>query len=186
MSRLAFGFVGMICLLALSSAVSGEEKIPGQAVLEEKLQKRITAFDQQMVNGTKKEKVKALEDLLPHKKDIQILFPNDVEVIWKEVSQTRSRFTKNAERVSKQVSEWGTGTKRIPINARTENKDNDHEDVLAIISKDLPVYRVRYEGKIDGQQETDTLNTFIYVNGRWIYFFGFRSTPSTIKYAKEQ
>ena len=184
MIRYMIGMTATVCLLFFTTAVSMGEKIPEKLDLEKKLIERITNFDQQMVDGSKQEKIKAVKDLLPTKADIQILFPNDVDAVWGDVEKTRNRFTDNVERISAQIKQWSADTKRTAIDARTEKQENHHQEVLAIIPKEIPVYRVKYEGKINGEMDSDTLNTFLYLNDRWVYFFGFRSIPRLIDSGK--
>jgi hypothetical protein len=163
-------------MLCAGAFLSMQEPTVPKSSLEE----CIRALHKGMESETEEDQLKALRAVLPTRKDIEILFPKDVEKLWPPLDQGLRDMEKNVSKVAKELRKGGRVTEVKTINIRTGREAESYKDVLEMIPKEIPAfdYSIKKEDGASGG------GTYLYVQERWIFLRGLEGIPKFLKKQK--
>jgi hypothetical protein len=160
------------CLLGFGSVATGRAEEKPKTTLEETFR----ALHKGLSSKDKEERLKALKAFLVEKKDIEVLFPKHVDIVWKHVEEHRKQAIEMCDEVAKQETKLGDIKEVFPIDMRGKDGGETYKRVLSMIQKDVPVFEagIKYE---KGGSRTSSM---VYVNGRWISIWGLYKIPDLL------
>lgn len=173
MKRIAF----CTCLLFFAGVVPAQDKAVSHA---ESLVERLRDFHAEMADPSAEVRKKALTGFLPSRKDMEILFPKDVGLFWKQLAAHNKRMTEHVDEIAREVTKekW---TEIEAIDVRERDEAGTYKSVLAIIPKDIPVFRAIRRS----EKRSSSSSSYLFIEGRWIHLQGLEKIPSIILHSKK-
>jgi hypothetical protein len=154
--------------------VHQEEQVVDYA---ESLKNVVKKFLEDMRNDSLEIKKKALKDILPVKSDLQILFPQYAEMLWSKLEPILQDMMLYVDEVSNELTkdEW---IEIETIDVRKKDGSKRFVDVLKMLPRDIPVFRVVERSK---KGTAAGSSSYLYVNDRWIFLRGLDMIPEVIE-----
>ncbi len=146
---------------------------------EQGLKEAIQALHKAMESGKREEQEKALRDILPSQKDIEILFPKHAARLQPFNDQARQEYIKHAPEVAKELTRHGAIQAIEVDNVRSSDKNKSYKSykrVLEMIPKEVPVY----EFHIQFKEARSSGAAYLFVNDHWIFFKDVETVPEAI------
>ncbi|MCJ8331459.1 MAG: hypothetical protein HRT89_05040 [Lentisphaeria bacterium] len=161
-----------VCLLAISNLAAEENKAKDYA---KSLSNRLKEFHKEMGDKSIDVQKKALQDILPRKADLKILFPKDADMLWKKLEAHYKNLIKHIDKVAAELTgrEW---TKIRAIDVRENDVSERYGEVLKLIPKNIPVFRVVKKSK----KGSAGSSSYLFLDERWIHFQGLEVIPEII------
>ena len=166
------------CLLFLAGSLPAQDEAVPHA---ESLVKRLTDFHAKLADPSTEVKKKALAGILPTKADMAILFPRHVGLFWERLQAHNKSMLEHADEVAREVTKekW---TEIEAIDVRKRDKLGIYKNVLAIIPKDIPVFRAIRRSK----KRSSSSSSYLFIKGRWIHVRGLEMIPNIILHSKKE
>jgi len=163
----------MICVVLARLLLGGCPQ--DDAKVQESLDATVRALYKGMEDGTGEQQLRAMREVLPTKKDVDVLFPNHSEKAWPLMKKYLEEMEKHLDQVAKELKAGGAVTKVEMIDVR-KKKAEEFEKVLAWIPREIPVYTtVVHKG--DSQSIGAV---YFQVNGRWRFYRDLSDLPEMI------
>lgn len=135
----------------------------------ESLSKYFERFDKNLRSESKDEQKKAIENILPLKNDISVLFPEHTDLIWNKIEPKNKELIENYEEVAKEL----TRTVWVKFEAYDLTTDKTFKDlyidIIKILPKGTPIYGL---SQSDGKDQSANSKGYIYVNNKWVLIKG--------------
>jgi len=147
----------------------------------ESLVKRLTDFHARMADPSTEVKKKALADLQPSRQDMETLFPKHVDLFWERLAVYHKSMIEHVDEVARKVTkeEW---TEIEAVDVRKRDEAGIYKNVLAIIPKDIPVFRAIRRS----QKRSSSSSSYLFIKGRWIHVRGLEMIPNIILHSRKQ
>ena len=142
---------------------------------EAELKKSLEGFHKAFGAGSDDEKRKALAALLIDWPQLDLLFSRDADRIWSVYGRVRKRYLEHVDEFEYPVPA-GVPVEIELIDVRQKDPSNGYRQVLAVIPKDIPVYRALFKH----ERGSSGSGTYLKVKGRWCWFQGLESIPALL------
>ena len=151
---------------------------PGDAA---SLERALRAYHQGMTSDVSGEPEKALRAMLPVKEDVQALFPDGAERLWKKMGPGLEKYASLWRVMAMAQKNRGPLGQVDLINLRTEADPRGlHKDLFVLLPKDVPVYRAVMHHGSSAIQE----GPYVFVRGRWVCMYDLEEVPRTLAQTK--
>ena len=127
---------------------------------------------------TKEEKLKPIDAFLPTRKDIETLFPKDVEKIWALIEPNNRRIRDNVDQFAAEFTRGGAVKEiRVTDVRKTPDLANGRfKDLLALISNEIPLANLA----VVRDSATSGSSGYVYVNNHWTQIRGIEEIPALL------
>jgi hypothetical protein len=167
----------VLALFACFVPAGAADKPPAQQGTSEGLRAVMMAYYQAMASDKAEDQAAALKSILPVKEDIEALFPQHAATLWPQFEKYVALMLEHASDVAKEVSAHGKVTDVKTVDMRKEDSSGRYQEVLPMIPKDIPVYRIvtQYENASAGS------SSYLFIRGRWVLIRGLEGIPKFLK-----
>jgi hypothetical protein len=122
-------------------------------------------------------RLKALQSIMPSKADFEYLFPAGADKLWPAAEARIKKMEEQIDEIAKSMNRVGS-TKVTSIDVRSFDPSKRFVAVLAIIPKDVPVYRLVLEG---GEGRSGESSSYLYRDGRWFWIQSLETIPEALE-----
>lgn len=142
----------------------------GAEQLEAELKGKIEAFQKAFRSGSEDEKRKALAEFLVDKEQVEVLFPRHSGRVWDLYGRVRKRYMEHINEVENAAPPLPVEIDLIDVRRQSGSR---YGKVLAMLPKNVPIYRARFEHAGD----SSSAGSYLKVKDRWCWFEGIESVP---------
>lgn len=125
----------------------------------------------------KADREKALQSMLPTKKDVEYLFPKHAEKLWPKWVMGNQFLMDNVDKIAAEVTAGGALIKVDAIDVRAEkDRAQGYKRLFEMIPKDVPVFdiAVKHEKRGSGG------GSYLYMNDRWLWIKDLDAFPEIL------
>ncbi len=140
----------------------------------ESLKRALSAFYAGMAAKTEKKRRAALDAILPTREDMETLFAGRGERLWTVMGPAFDGLRGHTAELSRELG--GRVLSIEVIDVRREDSSGRFRAVLAMIPRDVPVYRAITRR----ERGTAGSSSYLFVNGRWIWIRGLEAIPRAL------
>ena len=144
------------------------------------LEEFLRSFYKNMQSTVEEEQLKTVRSVFATRKDLEILFPKDVETLWPLLDEVQQELEKHLAEVTKELQKGGAVTGVKAINIRKDPEAETYKEVLAMIPKDIPAF----DYVVTKEKGSSGGGTYLYVQNRWIFLRGLSGIPKFLKRQK--
>jgi len=143
----------------------------------ESLKQFIRDLHTTMTTGKEDELGKAIDEFFPIKKDLEVLFPKDAELLWKLIGNARERYLNSSEQLAAEFKRKGKLQKVEVYNVRKQDVSGRYQKILKTLPKEIPIYRIVTTNETRGGGSS----SFLWIDGRWIWYRGLEGTSRLVE-----
>jgi hypothetical protein len=176
--------VSLALLTCLSNTATWQADKPGSTGKPPpKAEAAIAAFFRGLTSDKKADQVKALDSVLPNKKDVETLFPRQEARLWPLFDASNKHVLEHVDEVAKQIKSGGA-IKEVKVqNVRT---DHDLKEKYAKVLKLVPGTVEVYEYVLKKERGASGGGAFVLVNGHWRFIKDLDALPEILESLPEQ
>jgi len=141
------------------------------------IEQAFRAFSKGISSNDKEERLKAIKAFVADKKDVEVLFPKHVEIVWKHFGEHRKQAIEMCDEIAKSETRLGEIKEVFPMDMRGKDGRDSYKRVLAMIPKDVPVFVVGIKYEKGGAQSS----AIVFVNDKWVVMWGLQTMPDFIE-----
>jgi hypothetical protein len=120
-----------------------------------------------LTSAKEEDRVKALNSMLPTKKDIEALFPKQAEKAWPLIEMMNKHWLEHIDDVAKDMARQGEIKKITAIDMRKDKGGiaDSYRRLLVTVPETVGVYEIR----IEHEGGSGRGGTYLYHSGRWFW-----------------